>query len=125
MNRTILGAAAVYGFLAVLLGAFGAHGLRPQLSPDLMHAYETGVSYQMYHALFLLFLGIVDLEAKRWIFWLTFFGTLMFSFSLYALALADLAGMDLGAFGLITPVGGTMLAAAWFLLAYRLIHKMR
>lgn len=124
MNRTIIGAAAVFGFLAVLLGAFGAHGLRPRLSPELMHAYETGVSYQMYHALFLFFLGLMKMEDKRWIFWLTFFGILMFSFSLYALAIADLGGMDLGAFGLITPIGGTMLAAAWFLLAYRIIRRL-
>lgn len=69
MNRTILGSAAVFGFLAVLLGAFGAHGLREQLSPDMMHAYETGVSYQMYHALFLLFLSRVDVPGgKKWIF---------------------------------------------------------
>jgi len=114
MNFSRVGAFS--GFLAVLAGAFGAHALRAQLSPDLLQAFETGARYQMFHALALLYVGMIaereprpGLRAAGWFFTI---GTLLFSGSLYALALS---GMRL--FGAITPLGGLCFLIGWLLLA--------
>ena len=65
MNKKIIGTAAVFGMLSVILGAFGAHGLKPLISSDALQSFETGVKYQMYHALLLLFVGITTIISNR------------------------------------------------------------
>ena len=89
MNKRIIIIASVFGILAVSLGAFGAHALKKTLTEAQLQSFEVGVRYQMYHALFLLFIGAFTLlnEKERFvIFWLTISGVLFFSGSIYLLA---------------------------------------
>jgi uncharacterized membrane protein YgdD (TMEM256/DUF423 family) len=104
------------GLIAVAAGAFGAHSLRDRLSTDLLPVFETGVRYQMYHALALLFAAWAT---SRWpgpltamAGWLFVAGTLIFSGSLYALSLSGLRWL-----GAITPLGGVAFIAGWLCLA--------
>jgi len=115
MDRLFATLGAVSALLAVAAGAFGAHALRSRLSADLLAAFETGARYQMYHALALL---LVAWAATRWpgppvraAGWLFVAGTVIFSGSLYLLALTGARG-----FGAVTPVGGLAFLAGWLAL---------
>lgn len=117
MDRTFLLTAAVAGFLAVGLGAFGAHGLRGRLSPDMLAVFETGVRYHMYHALALMLTAAVigQLGQARLLVlagWLFTAGIVLFSGSLYALALTGVTTL-----GAVTPIGGLAFLAGWACLA--------
>jgi len=108
------------GFLGVALGAFGAHGLRTRLGPEMLAVFETGVRYQMYHALALLVLGALApgiagrlATAAGWSFTA---GIVLFSGSLYLLALTDVRIL-----GAITPLGGVAFLIGWACLAYAAI----
>ena len=119
MNRNILIWGATLGIIAIVLGAFAAHGLKPLLSVEKFQTFETGVKYQMYHALFLLFLGglpIASEKVKRICFYLTLFGVLFFSGSIYLLATNSLTSFDFSILGPITPVGGSLMIIAWIVL---------
>ncbi|MDF1692356.1 MAG: DUF423 domain-containing protein [Zhongshania sp.] len=110
--------AAVLGFLAVALGAFGAHGLKASLSAEMMAVYQTAVQYHFYHCFALLVVGLlmhsgVQLLSLRIAAVLFFLGVLVFSGSLYALALTEIRIL-----GAITPIGGLMFLVAWACLAY-------
>lgn len=112
---------AFYGLLAVILGAFGAHALKRKLTPELLHSFETGVKYQMYHALLLLMLGFnlsFDQPLDLVISHCFIFGTLLFSFSIYGLCLSAATGKKLRILGPITPIGGLLLVIGWVLLLY-------
>lgn len=116
MTRLFLGFAAISGFLAVGLGAFGAHGLKPRLSPSLMSAFETAVQYQFYHtlALFGLALLLQRLGEKTLLLtagYLFMAGIILFSGSLYLLALGGPRWL-----GPVTPVGGLTFLLAWSIL---------
>ena len=113
MDRVFFIIAAGSAFIAVAAGAFGAHGWRGSLDPDLLAVFEIGVRYQMSHALALI--G-VSLACTRWPGkllqaggWLLIIGSMVFSGSLYLLSLTGMK--ELGA---ITPVGGVLLLAGWF-----------
>lgn len=119
MNKKILITAAVFGLLSVVLGAFGAHGLKSLISVESLQSFETGVRYQMYHALLLLFIGnssIVSAKNKTLIFYLILLGILLFSGSIYGLATNDLSGFDFRSIAFITPVGGLLLIVSWIIL---------
>lgn len=109
-------AGSLYGLLGVLLGAFGAHAMRARLSPDMLRVWETAVQYQFWHALALLAVGL--LAARLAGAWLNAagiafaLGVLIFSGSLYALALTGMRVL-----GAITPFGGLLLIAGWVCLA--------
>ena len=108
--------------LAVALGAFGAHILKKTLTPELMAVYETAVNYHFYHALGLLAVGLLALHLPdsgtlRWAGFLMAAGLLLFSGSLYALSLSGIRGL-----GVLTPVGGVALLAAWLLLAVAVVR---
>lgn len=123
MNKTIIGSGIFFGVLAVVLGAFGSHGLKGLIPENDLEAYRTGIDYQMYHALLLLVLGSMGhlTEAsKKWIFLILAAGIIFFSFSLYLLAVNSLTEADLSIVGIITPIGGVLLICGWILLAYRL-----
>lgn len=125
MNRTIFLTGIVFGILAVILGAFGAHGLENLVSIDAISTFETGVKYQMYHALFLLILGTTSRlpeKSKKWIYYLIVTGVLLFSFSIYFLATNELTAFDFITIGFITPIGGLLLICGWSLLGYR-VHR--
>lgn len=127
MNRTIYVVAAVFGILSIALGAFGAHGLKTVLDAQDIQVFETGVRYQMYHALFLLLLAntaYIPEQKKRPIFYLITIGVVLFSFSIYLLATDDLIGSDFGAIGFVTPIGGIFLLSGWAVFGYRILkHK--
>ncbi len=126
MNKTILATAIALGLLAITLGAFGAHGLKKIVDAAAVESFNTGVRYQMYHALFLLFLGIWDgiaLKQKRIVFSLVLIGVAMFSFSIYLLALNELTSFDFKKIGFVTPIGGSILIAAWTFLGYYILTK--
>lgn len=115
-----IGIGALSGFVSVAAGAFGAHGLKSRLPPDLLAVFEVGARYQMYHALLLVLIGFLmsrspdapsgTLTASAA---LTLAGTALFSGSLYALALTGQRWM-----GAITPLGGLGFLLGWLLLAY-------
>jgi uncharacterized membrane protein YgdD (TMEM256/DUF423 family) len=116
MDRTIQHVGAVLAFLGVALGAFGAHGLRGRLSPEMLAVFETGVRYQMYHALALLLTSLLMARMGGWLVnaagWCFIAGIAIFSGSLYALALSGVTIL-----GAITPIGGLAFLAGWACLA--------
>ncbi len=118
---------ALYGLLAVIFGAFGAHALKKKLTPELLQSFETGVKYQMYHAIVLLVLGFnlsFDKPLDAWIVNSFIFGTLLFSFSIYALCLGAAKGNKPRFLGPVTPIGGLLLVAGWALLLYSFVSNL-
>jgi uncharacterized membrane protein YgdD (TMEM256/DUF423 family) len=118
MHRVYLKIGAFIGAISVLLGAFAAHQLKQYLAPDVLATFQTGVTYQFYHALALLATGILlKRYPNDWMVWagrLFVVGIILFSGSLYLLAmLKSIKDIGLGGFGLITPVGGLLLVAGW------------
>lgn len=117
MERIFFGIGAISAFISVAAGAFGAHGLRNRLSPELLSVFEVGARYQMYHALALIAVAWALskwpgslLVASGWFFVI---GTLLFSGSLYLLSLTGLKWL-----GAITPFGGLAFLAGWLCLAW-------
>lgn len=126
MNKTIVGTGSGLGLLAVVLGALGAHALREQLDPTSLESYKTGVQYQMYHALFLLFLGLngkLPERDRKGIFRLIVAGVLCFSGSIYALSTSALSGIDFAPIGWVTPLGGLLLITGWAWLFFRALRE--
>ncbi|WP_396591481.1 DUF423 domain-containing protein [Allomuricauda sp. R78024] len=121
MNKTILLTGILFGFLAILFGAFGAHGLEKLVDVEAVDTFETGVRYQMYHALFLLVLGIWNGPTKRQkktVFIIILIGIVLFSFSIYLLAVNSLTTVDFKRIAFLTPLGGTFLLLGWFFIGY-------
>lgn len=113
MDRTFLFWGSLFGFLGVAFGAFGAHGLKSRLSPEMLAVFETGVRYQMYHAFAILIVAaaigrIGDANLLVLAGWFFVAGILLFSGSLYALSLSGV-----GVLGAITPVGGLLFLIGW------------
>lgn len=126
MDKKMAIAGSFLGLTAIILGAFGAHTLKVKLSIDQLSSFETGVKYQMYHALFLLLLSFqsnVSEKIKRTVFYLVVFGVLLFSGSIYMLATRPISGLELKFLGPITPMGGLLLILAWTLLMLHFIKK--
>lgn len=128
MNKKLVLLGSILGLLAVIIGAFAAHGLKPKISADALQSFETGVRYQMYHALLLLIiggLGSIAPKAKKAIFYLIAFGVLFFSGSIYALATNTLSSFDFKVIGFITPVGGLLLILAWLILLINFVKSTK
>ena len=126
MKRKLIITAAILGIIAIILGAFGAHALKKVLSVEQLATFETGVRYQMYHALFLLFIGLLDNvteKRKKTIFLLVVFGVILFSGSIYLLATNDLTAFDFKTIGFLTPIGGLLLIIAWGVLLASSLNK--
>jgi len=129
MNKTYLATAALFGALAVALGAFGAHGLEKISSDEkILHAYSTAVQYQMYHALALLAVAIIferlPLSLVKWAANFFIIGIILFSGSLYLLTFLktqNIAGTNI--IGPITPLGGLSFIAGWVLLLTAALKK--
>lgn len=121
MNRSIVLTGIALGLWAILLGAFGAHGLEKWVDTKSLSTLEVGVRYQMYHALFLLFLGIersLSKRQKKRIYLVVVMGILLFSCSLYLLAVNNLTAFDFSTIGFLTPIGGSFLIMGWLLAGY-------
>jgi uncharacterized membrane protein YgdD (TMEM256/DUF423 family) len=114
--KLFLSIGSISGALAVLLGAFGAHGLKDKLCEDMMAVYKTGVEYHFYHSLALLGIGLLSLHYKSALLnaggWSMVAGILLFSGSLYALSISGVKVL-----GAITPIGGLLFIIGWILLA--------
>lgn len=105
-------------FLAVAIGAFGAHGLKNKLTADMLAIYQTGVHYHMFHALGLILIAIVydkfgGTTLISWSGWLIFIGIIFFSGSLYTLSITGIKGL-----GAVAPIGGLAFLAGWLLLVF-------
>ena len=126
MNKTILITGLVFGLLAVVFGAFGAHGLKRVVGPEEISTFETGVKYQMYHALFLILLSMlpnIATSVRNTVFYLVLVGVILFSGSIYFLATNVLTSFDFKKIAFITPIGGTLLIAAWGYLVFSVLSK--
>jgi uncharacterized membrane protein YgdD (TMEM256/DUF423 family) len=127
MERKIIATAAFFGLTAIILGAFGAHALKNYLSPEQLISFETGVKYQIYHALFLLFLGLSGVllmdKTKKRLYWLVVLGVILFSGSIYLLTTKNVTGIDFKFLGPITPIGGMLLITAWGILLVKVLNK--
>lgn len=124
MNRKILIFATISGLCAVALGAFGAHRLKELLSSQMLSAFETGVRYQFYHTLALLFVALAANDNKMLNRAATFFmtGIILFSGSIYGMALSSIGGNTWAWLGPVTPVGGLCFMTGWLFL---IIHAFK
>ena len=127
MNKRLLITGSVLGFLGVVIGAFGAHGLEKFLDADALATFETGVKYQMYHALLMLLVASFALseKTKKTLHILILVGVILFSGSIYGLATNVLTNFDFTTIGMITPIGGTLLIIAWGLLIVKFFQLKR
>ena len=123
MNTTAILFGAFFGALAIIFGAFGAHLLKKKLNSELLQSFETGVKYQMYHAIVLLVLGFnIDTSTlSNSIVSVFILGVFLFSFSIYGLVLSSARNKKLKFLGPITPLGGLFLVLGWLLLLYKYI----
>ena len=119
MNKKILVTGAFFGVLGIILGAFASHGLKELITKEAQQSFETGVRYQMYHALLLLFAGNssnIRVNIKKLMLLLVIIGVLLFSGSIYGLATNDLTGFNFKNIAFITPIGGFLLMLSWLIM---------
>jgi len=122
MNQIALISGSIFGFLAITFGAFGAHLLKKKLTQDQLQSFETGVKYQMYHAIVLLIIGFqfdINVASLKFAVYGFILGTILFSFSIYGLVLSSAKNKKLSFLGPITPIGGLVLLYSWGILMYR------
>jgi len=118
----------ILGAIGVSFGALGAHTLKTKITPDLLHGFETAVTYQMYHLLAMLAVVILNQtythKYLKWAFNFFLWGIVCFSGSLYLLCTRSLFGADwLKFLGPITPIGGVLFIAGWLFLAFSVVRK--
>ena len=126
MDKKILLFGLAFGIISIILGAFGAHALKKVLSVEQLSSFEVGVRYLMYHALFLLFVGTTTMllpEQKSIILYLTLFGIILFSGSIFLLSSSGVTEINFKFLGPLTPLGGLLLIASWGIFFYYLIVK--
>lgn len=128
MHKLFLILGSVFGGLGVMLGAFGAHGLKQLVGPETVGTFQTGVQYQMYHAFALLIVGILYERMPHaflnWAGGLFVGGIILFSGSLYLLAALKAANkVGLSGVGIITPIGGLLFIAGWLLLLMAFLKR--
>ncbi len=127
MNKTIFLTGIIFGILAIGLGAFGAHGLEGLITVKSLSTFETGVKYQMYHALFLLILGNlknVPEKSKKIVYYFIVAGILLFSFSIYGLATNSITSYDFKAIAFLTPIGGLLLLLGWVITGLKAVKPL-
>lgn len=124
MPQTTLVIASILGALAVIFGAFGAHALKKILTEEQLKSFETGVKYQMYHAIVLLIIGFnfsMDTTTEKYMTYSFIIGVILFSFSIYGLVISSAKNKKLRFLGPITPLGGLFLVIGWCLLCYNVL----
>lgn len=117
--------AGIFGGLAVIFGAFGAHALKKILSGEQLKSFETGVKYQMYHATVLLIIGFnfnLETASEKYMVYSFMVGVILFSFSIYGLVISSAKNKKLTFLGPITPLGGLFLIIGWSLLIYAILN---
>ena len=124
MQKSTVLIGAIFIVVAIILGAFGAHALKAVLSEEKLLSFETGVRYQLIQGVSLLVIGLnsktLGFELKL-IERLLIIGTILFSISIYLLAMADLMGVSMKWLGPVTPIGGSLIIIGWFVFIFRLI----
>lgn len=128
MHKPALVFGSIFAALAVILGAFGAHALKEVLSESQLQTFETGVRYQFYHSIALLFTGLVHqhlpVKSVRVSSTLFITGIILFSGSLYALTMMKMTGqVGLGGLGILTPIGGVFFIAGWLTMCISFFQK--
>lgn len=116
MKNIVLLFGALYGLTSVILGALGAHAFKKLISSEKLLSFETGVRYQMYHALALLILGFslsFTTGLEKWTGWGIIIGTFLFSVSIYFLSFSEYWNINLKILGPITPIGGVFMILGW------------
>ena len=115
MNRKILITACIFGVIAVIAGAFGAHGLKAVLNATELEQWRTAVSYQFYHTFALLFLSFIPLRNRfqNTAYWCFTFGIILFSGSIYLLATRTITNFHWPVLGPLTPIGGLFFIIGW------------
>lgn len=118
--KLFLSLGAISGALGVIIGAFGAHGLKAKLSPDMLTVYQTGVQYHFYHTFALLAVGLLALKFQSGLLtssgWSFLIGIIIFSGSLYTLSITGISKL-----GAITPIGGLFFIIGWVMLAVAVV----
>ena len=127
--KTFIVTGAFYGVIGVLLGAMASHALKSVLPENLLMSFNTGVRYQMYHAITLLAIAPILPYLKDklvgWIYCLFTLGILFFSGSIYLLSVGPIFSLNMNWLGPITPIGGILLITAWFLIILAAILKKK
>jgi len=125
MTQFTLLFASILGGLAIVFGAFGAHALKKILSNEQLKSFETGVKYQMYHAIVLLVVGFnfnLETASEKYMVYSFMAGVLLFSFSIYGLVISSAKNKKLTFLGPVTPLGGLFLIIGWGLLFYTILN---
>ncbi|HZW77620.1 MAG TPA: DUF423 domain-containing protein [Flavobacteriaceae bacterium] len=127
MNVKIVAGGMFLAAITIALGAFGAHGLKQIVSPEVVNTFEVGIRYQMYHAFAIILLGLIPMpnNKRNGILWNFVVGILFFSGSIYLLTLNDYLPFDAKKIGFITPIGGVLLINAWIRWAYGILKESR
>ncbi|MFV9484780.1 DUF423 domain-containing protein [Christiangramia sp. ASW11-125] len=125
MKEFVLIFGGIMGALAVILGAFGAHALKKTFNDDQLKSFETGVKYQMYHAIILIITGIVfpfTQTGQQLTAWFFMIGILLFSFSIYGLTYSSSINKKLKILGPVTPLGGLFLILGWIFFTINVVE---
>ncbi|WP_372792631.1 DUF423 domain-containing protein [Lutibacter sp.] len=125
MTQFTLLFASFLGGLSVLFGAFGAHALKKILNEEQLKSFETGVKYQLYHAIVLLIIGFnfnLETASEKYMVYSFMAGIILFSFSIYGLVISSAKNKKLKFLGPITPIGGLLLIIGWGLLFYNILN---
>ena len=126
MQQYTLLFSSIFGGLAVIFGAFGAHALKKILNTEQLKSFETGVKYQMYHAIVLLIIGFnfnFNTAPEKYAIYCFILGVFLFSFSIYGLVISSAKNRKLRFLGPVTPIGGLLLVCGWVLLIYSFINS--
>ena len=124
LDKKIVITACILGAFTIVIGAYGAHGLKQLVDNEAITSFETGVRYQMYHVIVLLIIGFaspISSTTKKWVFRLFILGIVLFSGSIYILALKYVLPFDVKFLGPITPLGGLSFIIGWLRLGYGLL----
>ncbi|QQX77338.1 MULTISPECIES: DUF423 domain-containing protein [Aequorivita] len=123
-DKNIVITASFLTAVTIAMGAFGAHGLKNMVEIEALNTFETGIRYQMYHCLALLILGLapsIPEKIKKTVFWLFILGILLFSGSIYLLALNEVLPFNSAKIGFITPIGGLLFIIGWIWFAFKML----
>lgn len=126
LDKKIIVLASILAAITIGVGAFGAHGLKELISSEALITFETGVRYQMYHVIALFVIGstpYVNASTKKWSALFLLIGIILFSGSIYVLALKELWSFSVSFLGPVTPIGGLFFVLGWLRLAYGVINK--
>lgn len=126
MDKKSVATGIVFITIAIILGAFGAHGLKGLISAEKIASFEVGARYQMYHGLAFLAIGLQASTFSfqlKWIYFFLFVGTILFSVSIYFLAIQEVLGVSLPFLGPVTPLGGGLLIAGWIIFLVQILRS--